>query len=154
MKSRQSALAPQPELRTIAAQTGFVSKYIFSTDHKVIGIQYFLLALFSTVLGMALSWLMRIHIAWSSAGIWGLKHLSPVGAPAGVITPEYYLALMTLHGTIMIFFVLTTAPQSAFGNYFLPLQIGAEETAFPALNMVSFWTTLAALILLVSTLLI
>ena len=57
------------------------------------------------------------------------------------MTPEQYLALMTMHGTIMVFFVLTTAPQSGFGNYFLPIQIGAADMAFPVLNMLSFWTT-------------
>ena len=60
-----------------------------------------------------------------------LGKLSPVGAPGGVITPEYYLSLLTLHGTLMVFFVLTTAPQGGFGNYFLPIQIGAEDMAFP-----------------------
>src|SRR5947209_11896691 len=128
-----------------AVSHGFVRKYVFSTDHKMIGIQYFFLAFFSVFLGMALSWVMRIHVAWSGARIWGLAHLLPAGAPGGVMTPEYYLSLLTLHGTIMIFFVLTTAPLNGFGNYFLPLQIGAQETAFPVLNMLSFWTTLVAL---------
>ena len=101
---------------------------------------------------MALSWLMRVHLAWDTARIWGLGHLSAIGAPGGVMTPEYYLSLLTLHGTIMIFFVLSTAPQNAFGTYFLPIQIGAEESAFPILNALSFWTTVVALGVLVSTL--
>src|SRR5437868_15330041 len=151
LESRQSAVSRPPELRSSTAQSSLLRKYVFSTDHKVVGIQYFLLALFSVVVGMALSWVMRIHIAWSGARIWGLQHLSAIGAPGGVITPEYYLSLMTLHGTIMIFFVLTLAPQNAFGNYFLPLQIGAEETAFPILNMLSFWTTLVAFLVLLAT---
>ena len=66
------------------------------------------------------------------------------------MTPEQYLALVTMHGTIMVFFVLTTAPQSAFGNYFLPIQIGAPEMAFPCLNMLSFWLTLAAFLCVVA----
>jgi len=57
------------------------------------------------------------------------------------MTPEQYLALVTMHGTIMVFFVLTTAPQSGFGNFALPIQIGAADMAFPVLNMLSFWTT-------------
>ena len=65
------------------------------------------------------------------------------------MTPELYLSLMTMHGTIMVFFVLTTAPQSGFGNYFLPIQIGAEDMAFPVLNMLSFWTTFLALVVMV-----
>ena len=66
------------------------------------------------------------------------------------MTPELYLSLMTMHGTIMVFFVLTTVPQSGFGNYFLPIQIGAEDMAFPVLNMMSFWTTFLALVVMVS----
>ncbi len=66
------------------------------------------------------------------------------------MTPELYLSLMTMHGTIMVFFVLTTAPQGGFGNYFLPIQIGAEDMAFPVLNMMSFWTTFVALVVMVA----
>jgi cytochrome c oxidase subunit I len=133
------------------APTKFIWKYIFSLDHKVIGKQYYFLALFSVVVGMILSWLMRIHLVWPDAHLTGLNLLSPNGAPGGVMKPEYYLSLMTLHGTIMIFFVLTTAPQSGFGNYFLPIQIGAEDMAFPRLNMLSFWTTFVALVVLLAT---
>src|SRR6266567_3594252 len=129
---------------------GFIWKYIFSLDHKVIGKQYYFLALFSVVVGMALSWLIRIHLVWPNASIPGLDKLSATGAPGGVMTPEYYLSLLTLHGTLMIFFVLTTAPQSGFGNYFLPIQIGAEDMAFPTLNMLSFWTTFVSLAVLVA----
>src|SRR5437016_9862178 len=127
----------------------FIWKYIFSLDHKVIGKQYYFLALFSVVVGMALSWLIRIHLVWPNASIPGLDKLSATGAPGGVMTPEYYLSLLTLHGTLMIFFVLTTAPQSGFGNYFLPIQIGAEDMAFPRLNMLSFWVTFLGLAVLV-----
>src|SRR2546425_10033268 len=114
-----------------AAPTGWIRKYIFSLDHKVIGIQYWCLALFSVFLGMALSLLMRIHLAWPNLKI-------PFTA-GGQITPEQYLALLTMHGSIMVFMVLTTAPQSGFGNYFLPIQIGAADMAFPVINMLSFW---------------
>jgi cytochrome c oxidase subunit I len=133
------------------APSGFIRKYIFSLDHKVIGKQYYFLALFSVVVGMILSWLMRFHLVWPGAHIWGLDKLSPTGAPGGLMTPEYYLSLMTLHGTIMVFFVLTTAPQSGFGNYFLPIQIGAEDMAFPRLNMLSFWVTFVGLGVLLAT---
>jgi cytochrome c oxidase subunit 1 len=133
------------------APKAFIWKYIFSLDHKVIGKQYYFLALLAVVVGMVLSWLIRIRMVWPSARIPGLDKLSPVGAPGGVMTPEYYLSLLTLHGTLMIFFVLTTAPQSGFGNYFLPLQIGAEDMAFPRLNMLSFWITFVGLAVLLST---
>src|SRR6202049_100668 len=123
------------------APTTFIRKHVFSTDHKVIGIQYYHLALVAVVIGMVLSWLMRIHLGWSNAAIPGLQALSKNGATGGVMTPEYYLQLMTMHGTIMVFFVLTTAPFAAFGNYFLPIQVGAEDMPFPHFNMMSFWVT-------------
>jgi cytochrome c oxidase subunit 1 len=124
---------------------GFLGRYIFSRDHKIIGIQYFFLSLFAALVGLALSLLMRTHLAAPGQKIAWLEKLFPEGAAGGVMTPELYLALMTMHGTIMVFFVLTTAIQSGFGNYFLPIQIGAEDMAFPTLNMLSFWTTFLGL---------
>src|SRR4029077_10296549 len=126
----------------VHAPTGFISKYIFSVDHKVIGIQYFLLALTSVVIGIILSLLMRFHLVWPGA------HLPFVNG--GIMTPEQYAALVTMHGTIMVFFVLTTAPQGGFGNYFLPIQIGAADMAFPRLNMLSFWVTFLAFVCIIA----
>ena len=120
------------------APQGFIRKYIFSLDHKVIGIQYFFLALTAVFVGMFLSLLMRVHMIWPTAN-WPL---------VGEIKPETYLAFLTMHGTIMVFFVLTTAPQGGFGNYVLPIQIGAPDMAFPVLNMLSFWTTFVGFIVL------
>jgi cytochrome c oxidase subunit 1 len=120
------------------APQGFIRKYIFSLDHKVIGIQYFFLALTAVFVGMFLSLLMRIHMVWPTAVL-------PL---VGEIKPEQYLALLTMHGTIMVFFVLTTAPQGGFGNYFLPIQIGAPDMAFPVLNMLSFWTTFVGFVVI------
>ena len=132
------------------APKGFIRRYIFSLDHKVIGIQYYFLALFSVFLGMGLSVLMRFHMVYPDAKVSLFEKLWPTGAAGGIMTPELYLSLMTMHGTIMVFFVLTTAPQSGFGNYFLPIQIGAEDMAFPVLNMLSFWTTFLALVVMVA----
>lgn len=132
------------------APKSFIWKYVFSLDHKVIGKQYYFLALFSVFVGMILSMLMRWHLVWPDAHIPGLHLLSATGAPSDQMTPEYYLSLMTMHATLMVFFVLTTAPQGGFGNYFLPIQIGAEDMAFPRLNMLSFWVTLAGLLVLIS----
>jgi len=122
------------------APQGFIRKYIFSLDHKVIGIQYFFLALTAVFVGMFLSLLMRIHMVWPTAAI-------PL---IGETKPETYLSLLTMHGTIMVFFVLTTAPQGGFGNYFLPIQIGAPDMAFPVLNMLSFWTTFVAFMVMLA----
>ena len=134
-----------------AAPTGFIRKYVFSLDHKVIGKQYYGLALLAVFIGMVLSWLMRLHLGWPNWPIPLLDKLSAVGAPGGVMTPEYYLSLMTMHGTIMVFFVLTNAPFAAFGNYFLPIQIGAEDMAFPRFNMMSFWTTFVAFLVMITS---
>src|SRR5215216_7862020 len=131
------------------APTSFVRKYIFSIDHKVIGIQYIMLALAAVLVGMIMSLLMRLNLSWPGTHWPILETLFPTGAPQGVMTPEFYLSLVTMHGTIMVFFVLTTAPQGGFGNYFLPIQIGAEDMAFPVLNMLSFWVTLVGFVVLV-----
>jgi cytochrome c oxidase subunit 1 len=122
------------------APQGFIRKYIFSLDHKVIGLQYFFLALTAVWVGMFLSLLMRIHLVWPTASL-------PL---VGEIRPEMYLSLLTMHGTIMVFFVLTTAPQGGFGNYFLPIQIGAPDMAFPVLNMLSFWTTFVGFVVILA----
>jgi cytochrome c oxidase subunit 1 len=129
----------------------FIRKHIFSLDHKVIGKQYYALALVAALIGMVLSWLMRIHLAWTNYPIPSLHLLSANGAPGNVMTPEYYLQLMTMHATIMVFFVLTTAPFAAFGNYFLPIQVGAEDMPFPHFNMMSFWLTFSSLLVLMSS---
>ncbi|HXY03227.1 MAG TPA: cbb3-type cytochrome c oxidase subunit I, partial [Terriglobales bacterium] len=134
-----------------APPQGFIRKYIFSVDHKVIGIQYLTMSLVAVFVGMALSWAMRIHLAWPDAHIPLLGWLSPSGAPGGLMTPEYYLSLMTMHGTIMAFFVLTAAPLAGFGNFILPIQVGAADMAFPRLNMSSFWVTLVGFILACAT---
>src|SRR6478672_4127219 len=123
-----------------AAPQGFIRKWVFSLDHKVIGIQYFFLALSAVLVGMLLSLLMRIHLIWPTASV-------PL---IGEIKPETYLTLLTMHGTIMVFFVLPTAPQGGFGNYFLPIQVGAPDMAFPVLNMLSFWTTFLAFMVMLA----
>ncbi len=133
-----------------AAPPGFIRKHVFSLDHKVIGQQYYGMALAAVFIGMVLSWIMRIHLAWPNVAIPGLQLLSKNGAPGGRMTPEYYLQLMTMHGTIMIFFVLNTAPFAGFGNYFLPLQVGAEDMPFPRLNLMSFWVTFVSFLVVLA----
>jgi len=133
-------MSSSAQVHAHAAPQGFIRKYIFSLDHKVIGIQYYFLALTAVFVGMFLSLLMRIHLIWPTAVL-------PL---VGEIKPETYLSLLTMHGTIMVFFVLTTAPQGGFGNYFLPIQIGAPDMAFPVLNMLSFWTTFVAFVVIIA----
>jgi len=115
---------------------GLLTRYLFSTDHKIIGLQYLWLALPCVFLGMVMSLLMRLHLVWPNAGR---------DFPGGFgNTPEHYAALTLLHGSLMVFFVLTAAPQAGFGSYLLPLQIGARETAFPYLNLAAVWLTVTS----------
>ena len=127
-------------------QESFVSRYVFSTGHKTIGLQYLWLALLSVFVGVAMSLVMRIHLVWPEMHI---PFLSALGS-----SPERFATLPVLHGSLMVFLVLTTAPQLGFGNYFLPLQIGAREMAFPTLNLCSFWATVVSLCGLTSAFLI
>jgi len=124
----------------------FLSRFVFSSDHKIIGLNYLWLALFSVFLGMAMSLFMRVHLVWPGAH---LPILSSLGD-----SPDRFAALTTLHGSLMIFLVLTAAPQAGLGGYFLPLQIGAREMAFPRLNLLAFWATVASLLGLTATILI
>lgn len=117
---------------------GSLRRLVFTSDHRQIGLQYLWLTLFSVLLGMALSFLMRVHLLWPNA-LPGL--LGGIGE-----TPSRYVALTLLHGSLMIFFVLTAAPQAGFGNFLLPLQIGAREVAFPILNAAALWAAGASLL--------
>ena len=127
-------------ITTESRARGVLGTYLFTTDHKVVGLQYFFLSLAAVLIGTVLSLLMRIHLVWPNAVIPFL----------GQIKPENYLQFLTMHGTLMVFFVLSTAPQNGFGNYFLPLQLGASEMAFPRLNMIGFWISLTAFLALVA----
>ena len=131
--------------------TGWIRKYVFSLDHKVIGKQYLGLGLIAVCTGMVLSWVMRYHLAWPNKAVPLLGLIAPKFAAGGIITPEFYLQVMTMHGTIMVFFVLTTAPFAGFGNFILPIQVGAEDMAFPRFNMMSFWVTFVAFVVLIAS---
>src|SRR5215467_10287881 len=126
------------EDRAEAPPGGFISRYFIGTNHKTIGLQYLWLALFSVFLGMAMSLVMRIHLIWPGMHIPLLSNFSN--------SPEHFATLPLLHGSLMIFFVLTAAPQAGLGNYLLPLQIGAREMAFPVLNLSCFWATVVSLL--------
>jgi len=106
-----------------------------ATHHRTVGLGYIAISVVAIILGTILSLLMRLHLSWPA---WSL----PIH---GLILPEEYLALVTMHGTIMLFFVLTVAPQSGFGNLIIPAQIGSRSMAFPRLNAASMWLTAAAL---------
>ncbi len=121
-------------------EEGFIRKYVFSIDHKVIGLQYGLTALLFLLFGFCLMLLMRWQLAFPGQPIpviggW----LGTANAPGGVMLPEFYNQLGAMHGTIMVFLGVVPLVVGAFGNYFVPLQIGAPDMAFPKLNMMSYW---------------
>jgi cytochrome c oxidase subunit I len=130
---------------------GFIRRYVFSMDHKVIGIQYIITGLVMALLGAALATLIRLQLGWPDH-VWPLlAKILPGGYQSGVMAPEFYLAVVTMHGTIMVFFFISYVLVSGFGNYLVPLQVGARDMAFPFLNMLSYWIALlSALVLILS----
>ena len=118
---------------------GFLRTYVFSTDHKVIGIQFLFTSLTMLLFGGLLAMLMRWQLGWPGHALPFMEKIAPNGMPGGVMVPEYYNMLFTMHGSIMIFFAIIPLLVGVFGNYLIPLKIGAGDMAFPRLNMVSFW---------------
>jgi cytochrome c oxidase subunit 1 len=118
----------------------FITKYIFSIDHKMISKQYLITGIIMGIIGVGMSMLFRMQLAWpeESFKIFNIL-LGDKFAPNGVMTNEVYLALITIHGTIMVFFVLTAGLSGTFSNLLIPLQIGARDMASGFLNMVSYW---------------
>lgn len=118
----------------------FITKYIFSIDHKMISKQYLITGIFMGIIGIVMSLLFRMQLAWpeESFKIFNVL-LGDKFAPNGVMTNEIYLALITIHGTIMVFFVLTAGLSGTFSNLLIPLQIGARDMASGFLNMISYW---------------
>ena len=121
-------------------EESFVSKYIFSQDHKMIGKQFLMTAIFMGVVAMLLSILFRIQLAWPGEGSDFVSFfLGEQWAPGGVMKEDMYLGLVTIHGTIMVFFLLTGGLSGTFSNLLIPFQIGARDMASGFLNMLSYW---------------
>jgi cytochrome c oxidase subunit 1 len=133
-------------------EESFVSKYIFSQDHKMISKQFLLTAVFMGIVAMLLSILFRIQIAWPGESSDFLSFfLGETWAPDGIMKEDIYLGLVTIHGTIMVFFLLTGGLSGTFSNLLIPLQIGARDMASGFLNMLSYWFFfLSSIIMLVS----
>jgi cytochrome c oxidase subunit 1 len=117
---------------------GFVRTYIFSTDHKMIARQFLFLGLFMLLIGGFLAMLIRWELGWPETPVPGFHWL--FSETEGVIPPEVYNMLFTMHATLMIFFVVMPIMVGCFGNFLIPLMVGARDMAFPKLNMLSFWT--------------
>src|SRR5690606_30397554 len=130
-----TAIADQPV--TLHDPTSFISKYIWSQDHKVIAIQYTITAILVGLVALALSALMRLQLGFPDT--------------FEFINPNSYLQFVTMHGMIMIVYLLTALLLGGFGNYLIPLMIGARDMVFPYLNMLSYWTYLLSVIVLLAS---
>lgn len=118
----------------------FITKYIFSTDHKMIGKQFLVTGIFWAIIGGLLSIIFRLQLGFPDMELYWLKPI--LGGwidDAGKLDPNFYLALVTMHGTIMVFFVLTAGLSGTFSNFLIPLQIGARDMASGFMNMLSYW---------------
>lgn len=133
-------------------QESFISKYIFSQDHKMISKQFLMTAIFMGILAVLLSVFFRLQLGWPSESFSILETFLGKWAPGGILDRNAYLALVTIHGTIMVFFVLTGGLSGTFANLLIPLQIGARDMASGFLNMLSYWFFLASSIVMVCSL--
>jgi len=130
----------------------FILKYIFSTDHKMIAKQYLITGLVMGFIGIAMSLLIRLQLAWPEQSFWIFEVLLGKFQNDGVMSPNVYLALVTIHGTIMIFFVLTAGLSGTFSNLLIPLQIGARDMASGFMNMLSYWLFFLSSVIMLSSL--
>lgn len=130
----------------------FITKYIFSQDHKMISKQYLITGLIMGIIGIAMSLLFRMQLAWPDHKFTAFEVLLGKFGEDGVMDPGIYLALVTIHGTIMVFFVLTAGLSGTFSNLLIPLQIGARDMASGFLNMVSYWLFFLSSVIMVLSL--
>ncbi|MFM7176085.1 MAG: cbb3-type cytochrome c oxidase subunit I, partial [Bacteroidota bacterium] len=132
----------------------FWTKYVFSTDHKMISKQFLITAIFMAFLAMAMSMIFRLQLAWPNETFPILENLIGKWGKDGKLDPGFYLALVTIHGTIMVFMVLTGGLSGTFSNLLIPLQVGARDMASGFLNMLSFWFFAASSLVMFSSIFI
>jgi cytochrome c oxidase subunit 1 len=132
----------------------FVTKYIFSQDHKTIGKQFLITGIIWAIIGGLFSVLFRLQLGFPEQTFPILETFFGKWAKGGQIQPEFYYALITMHGTVLVFFVLTAGLSGTFANLLIPLQIGARDMASPFLNMLSYWFFFLASIVMISSLFI
>ncbi len=130
---------------------GFWRTYVFSVDHKTIGRQYLFLGLFMALVGGASAYVIRWQLAWPESQIPLTRWIPEPAMYDGHLDPSFYNQLVTMHGTIMIFFVAMPIMLGALGNFLVPLMIGADDMALPRLNMMSFWTIFTAACVLLAS---
>jgi cytochrome c oxidase subunit 1 len=161
MRARDAHKVLEEALRVMKEEEGhaaaghhqsFIRKYVFSIDHKWIGIQYGFTALCFLLFGFTLMLLMRWQLAFPGKPIPLIGNLlGAANAPGGIMLPEFYNQLGAMHGTIMVFLAIVPLAVGAFGNYLVPLQIGAPDMAFPKLNMLSYWMYLPGGLVMLSS---
>ncbi len=117
----------------------FISKYVFSQDHKMIAKQFLVTGIIWAIIGGLFSVIFRLQLGYPESTFPWLEDLLGHWAAGGKLKPEFYYALVTMHGTILVFFVLTAGLSGTFANFLIPLQIGARDMASPMLNMLSYW---------------
>jgi cytochrome c oxidase subunit 1 len=125
-------------------QSNFITHYIFSQDHKIIARQFLITGIFWAVIGASMSIIFRLQLGFPEQSMAWLKPIlgkwiTINDAGMGSLNPEFYYALVTMHGTIIVFFVLTAGLSGTFANLLIPLQVGARDMASPFLNMLSYW---------------
>jgi cytochrome c oxidase subunit 1 len=126
----------------------FISKYVFSMDHKMISKQFLITGIIMGIVGMGMSLLFRLQLAWPDEQFGLLEMLLGKWAVDGKLDPNFYMGLVTIHGTIMVFYVLTAGLSGTFSNLLIPLQLGARDMASPFMNMLSYWFFLASSVVL------
>jgi cytochrome c oxidase subunit 1 len=129
----------------------FLNTYVFSQDHKMIAKQFLITGITMAFIGMCLSLLFRIQLAYPDKTFPLLETLLGRFAPGGRLSPDFYMSLVTIHGTIMVFFVLTAGLSGTFANLLIPLQVGARDMASPFVNMLSYWFFLIASVIMLSS---
>lgn len=132
-------------------QESFISKYIFSMDHKTIGKQFLITGIVWAIVGGLFSVLFRLQLGYPDRAFPILETFFGQWAKGGQIQPEFYYGLVTMHGTVLVFFVLTAGLSGTFANILIPLQIGARDMASPFLNMLSYWFFFLASVIMMSS---
>jgi cytochrome c oxidase subunit 1 len=130
----------------------FISKYVFSQDHKMIAKQFLITGIIWAIIGGLFSVIFRLQLGYPDQTFPFLEDLLGRWAEGGKLHPEFYYALVTMHGTVLVFFVLTAGLSGTFANFLIPLQIGARDMASPMLNMLSYWFFFLASVIMMSSL--
>src|ERR1700750_1334077 len=130
----------------------FITKYVFSQDHKMISKQFLITGIIWAMIGGLFSVLFRLQLGYPQSTCPFLEDILGNWAKGGKLDPEFYYSLVTMHGTILVFFVLTAGLSGTFANLLIPLQVGARDMASPFMNMLSYWFFFLASVIMMSSL--